>query len=31
MNLWLPEGKGGVGEGIDWEFEIDKYTPLYLK
>ena len=27
MNLWLPEGKGGIVK----EFGIDMYTVLYLK
>ena len=28
-NLWLPKGK--KGEGINWEFGIDRYTLLYIK
>ena len=28
-NLWLPKGKGGGG--INWEYEINRYTPLYIK
>ena len=27
MNLWLPEGKGGIVK----EFGIDMYTMIYLK
>ena len=27
MNLWLPEGKGGIVK----EFGIDMYTVIYLK
>ena len=28
-DLWLPKGKGW--EGINWEFGINRYTPLYIK
>ena len=34
MNLWLLVAQGwrrGMGEGTVMEFEMDTYTPLYLK
>lgn len=30
MNLMVTRGEGWKG-GIDWEFQIDKYTLLYLR
>ena len=30
-NLWLSGGKAWVWGGINWEFEIDTYTLLYIK
>ena len=30
-NLWLPKGKGWEGGGINQEYEINRYTPLYIK
>ena len=30
-NLWLPNGKGGRGGGINQEFWISRYKLLYIK